>query len=193
MKNKTLINILNRFLFSLSIISFTVFAGCSDDPESTNEEEVVTTFIVTLDPIVEEVNTVTLSWDDTNLDAVVDDTELSVSGDLVAGTAYAATIQILNKSADPEIIITEEIREEAEDHIFCFTVTGANISISNRDEDKHGLPLGITSTWTATSASAGTVNITLRHQPGVKTGDCPGAGDTDASITFAVTVGFSAG
>ena len=164
-------------------------AGCSDDPESTNEEEVITTIIITLTPGDEENDVVTLDWDDINLNAIIDASEVSISGPLKVNEAYEASIQILNKSADPEIDISEEITEEAEEHIFCFTVTGAGISISNRDTDKHGLPLGLTSTWTTgASASTGSVNIVLRHQPGVKTGDCPGAGDTDADITFVVTV-----
>lgn len=177
---------LNRLAALLIVLSVVVFAGCSDDPESTNEEEVVTTVNVVLTPA--EGDAVTLSWDDANLDAIVDETEITATGSLLTGESYSAVIQLLNKSADPDTDVTEEVEEEAEDHIFCFTVTDVNIAISNLNEDSNGLPLGITSTWTTTTPGSGTVTVVLRHQPGVKTGDCPGAGDTDVSITFPVTV-----
>ncbi|TXH24253.1 MAG: type 1 periplasmic binding fold superfamily protein [Cyclobacteriaceae bacterium] len=189
MKKETLTQMLTR-MFSLStVISICLFASCSDDPEATNEEEVITTVIVTLQPA--EGETVTLTWDDTNLDAVVDESEIVVSKSLISSTAYGATIQLLNKSADPVTDITEEVKDEDEDHIFCFTVTTVGIAITNLSKDSNELPVGITSTWTTSAPStSGTVTITLRHQPGVKTGDCPGAGDTDASITFPISVGI---
>lgn len=177
---------MNKLIVSLFIISILFVAGCSDDPQATNEEEVVTTVMITLTP--EAGTVVTLSWDDLNDDAIVDESEIASSGALLANETYGASIQLLNKSVDPEIDITEEVAEEAEEHIFCFTVTGANIAITHTDEDKNGLPVGITSTWTTTTASTGAVTVTLRHQPGVKTGDCPGAGDTDVAITFAVEI-----
>lgn len=189
MKKEILSHTLRR-LFSVSMFfAICLFASCSDDPEATNEEEVITTVIVTLQPT--EGETVTLTWDDTNLDAVVDESEIVVSNSLISSTAYAATIQLLNKSADPVTDITEEVKDEDEDHIFCFTVTTVGIAITNLSKDSNELPVGITSTWTTSASSAsGTVTITLRHQPGVKTGDCPGAGDTDASITFPISVGI---
>jgi hypothetical protein len=192
MNNQTLICTLNRLILSLSFLAAFLFAGCNDDPQATNEKEVITTFIVTLIPAVnptpEVGDTIRLSWDDVNLDAIVDANELITNRPLRLGEAYKASIKILNKSVDPEIDISEEVKEEDEEHILCFTVTNVGITITNLDEDKNGLPVGLTSTWTATSVSTGTVNITLRHQPGVKTGDCPGAGETDATITFPVQV-----
>lgn len=180
----------NRLVLVLFVVSMSLMASCSDDPEATNEEEVITTVVVTLTPA--EGDPVLLTWDDADLDAVVDESEINVSANLEISKTYTAVIQLLNKSVSPEVDITKEVAKEAEDHIFCFTVTGANIAITNRNTDSNGLPLGITSTWTTTTLSSGTVTVVLRHQPGVKTGDCPGAGDTDASITFPVNVGVPA-
>lgn len=188
MRKDFFLNVIHKVVLPVLAISTCLVTGCSDDPEATNEEEVITTVIVTLKPTGGE--TVTLTWDDTNQDAIVDESEITASDNLVPGISYAATIQLLNKNADPDVDITEEVQDEAEDHIFCFTVTTVGISITNLSKDKNELPLGITSVWTTTAATtAGTVTITLRHQPGVKTGDCPGAGDTDASVTFPVHVG----
>ena len=53
-----------------------------------------------------------------------------------------------------------------------------------------GLPLGITSTWTAAvAAGTGTMNVTLKHKPGVKAaGDPVSKGETDISIDFKLSV-----
>jgi hypothetical protein len=195
MKDQTLLRMLNRLTLLLFVITASLIAACSDDPESTNEEEVITTVLVALDPEEaageDEGEIITLSWDDVNLDAIVDASEVIVSGPLFTDKTYDATIQILNKSGDSEIDISQEIEEEAEEHIFCFAVSDAGISITIQDEDKNGLPLGLKSIWSTTSLeSTGTVTLTLRHQPGVKTGDCPGAGETDATLTFPVAVTF---
>jgi len=52
------------------------------------------------------------------------------------------------------------------------------------------LPLGITSTWTAAAvAGTGTMNVTLKHKPGVKAaGDPVSKGETDISIDFKLSV-----
>lgn len=176
----------------LSVILITgSLTGCSDDPESTNEEEVITKITVTLTP--EEGTPVTLSWIDTNLNSVVEPTEITSSGALMAAEAYVTTIELLNESADPDINVSEEVEEEAEDHIFCFEATDVNITFSGFDVDSNGQQLGLTSTWTTGDASEGTVNIKLWHQPGFKTGSCPLSGDpaigeTDIDITFNVEI-----
>ena len=173
----------------LSACLFTIMlAGCSDDQEAINEKEVITTISVMLTPKTGGATPIVLGWDDANLDAVVDAAEITMSGGLKINTAYAADIQVANKSASSEIDIDEEILEEAEDHLFCFTVTGVALTIQVDDEDRNGLPVGLETTWTTTTASTGTVTIILRHQPNLKTGDCPGSGDTDVSITFNIQV-----
>ena len=167
---------------TLALVSL---AACSDDPETTNEEEVITTVTVTLKTSPTDLNPVVLSWDDANLNAIVDEGEITTSGVLVIDKAYTASISLLNQDAD----VTDEIEEEAKDHIFCFEADDVDITFSGFDTDSNGQRLGLTSTWTTGDASTGTVNIKLRHQPGFKTGDCPLPGDpapgeTDVDITF---------
>jgi hypothetical protein len=62
--------------------------------------------------------------------------------------------------------------------------------VSNLNKDEKGLPLGITSTWTAAAAAGtGTFNVTLKHKPGVKAaGDLVSVGDTDITIDFKLSV-----
>jgi hypothetical protein len=86
--------------------------------------------------------------------------------------------------------ITNEILAEANDHEFFFQATDALVSVSNLSKDGKGLPLGVTSTWTAAAtAGTGTVNITLKHKPGIKAaGDSFAIGDTDISLDFSLRV-----
>jgi hypothetical protein len=108
---------------------------------------------------------------------------------LSASTTYTAEITLLNESVTPAENITEEVEEEADEHLFCFTVGGgANIDYSYADEDDNGLDVGLTTNWETGAASTGTITIVLRHQPGTKTGACPGLGETDIEVTFNVAI-----
>ncbi len=185
-KNNLLSKTFTRLFLSVFTVATLLLVGCSNDPEPTNEEEVITTVTVTLTPAGGG-GVVTLTWDDTNLNGVVDASEIE-AGTLSTATTYTASIQLLNKSVTPTEDITEEIEEEANDHLFCFAATGVAITFSNFDKDENNLPVGLTSTWTTTTAGRGSVNIKLRHQPGVKTGECPGGGDTDIDITFPIEI-----
>lgn len=195
-------NTQNEFtLCWLSRAFFSAFAGatlllisCSDDPKPTNEEELITTLEVNLTPVGGGA-TVTLEFYDEDGDGSIDPeytyTPANPAGTaalLAANATYAASVELLNESETPAGIITQEIEEEAEDHIFCFTIAGANLTVTEENKDANNLPVGLTSTWSTATASSGTINIVLRHQPGVKTGACPGPGDTDLDVTFNVSI-----
>ncbi len=103
---------------------------------------------------------------------------------LVANATYNANITLLNESVIPTQDITAEVQAEGVDHLFCFDPSvGLNVSISKTDLDANNLPIGIQSQWVTTSASTGTSTIRLKHQPGIKTGDC-GLGETDIELLF---------
>jgi hypothetical protein len=183
-------------LASSLFITMLFMVGCTDDPKPTNEEELITTLQVTLVP-QSGGTTVTLEFYDEDGDGSIDPiytyspsvgTGDNVAAQLSANTTYNATIILLNETSNPAVDITSEIEEEAEDHIFCFAVTGANLTVTNRNLDANSLPVGLTSTWTTTAASSGTINLKLRHQPETKNGECPGTGDTDIDVTFKVQI-----
>lgn len=167
-----------------------VFFGCDDDSETTNRKELITSVTVTLTPTpTTSGNVVTLTWDDTNLDAIVDEGELAVSEALKRNLAYKAVLKFFNKSTGSEVDLSAEIKKEGAHHFVCFTQTDdLNLSINYTDKDRNGQPIGLESTWTTATASTGTVSITLRHQAGVKTGDCPGYGETDVSVEFEIEI-----
>ena len=163
-------------------------AGCdnTDDPEDENEEEVITTMRLRF---VDNANTstaVTYSFEDPdgeggNAPTVIDDIVLD------ANATYTVGITVANES-DPNNVedITEEILEENNEHLFCFTPSGDELSVDYADSDGT-FPVGLTSTWTTTSASNGTVTVVLKHQPGVKDGTCS-PGETDIEVTFNYTI-----
>jgi len=170
----------------LMVVLGCVYSCKPDDPKPVNEEEVITTIRVTLMP---EGGTrpVNLVFFDADGEQGNIPPEITVSGALQASTIYTAVITLMNETTSPPVDVSAEILEEAEDHLFCFA-TGSNIAISYSDEDDNGMPIGLESVWQTGAAEAAQVTVSLRHQPGTKTGDCPGPGETDAEVTFNVLV-----
>lgn len=179
-----------KFL-SILLLTTILFAACSSDddtPEQVNEEEVITTMTVTLIPNSGGTS-ITLQTRDLDGDGP-NAPEVTVSGNLIAGTTYNGAIVLLNETVSPSENITEEVEEEDEDHQFFYT-TGGGIDVtttySNFDGD--GNPLGTEFTLTAVSASSGTLTFTLRHLPTKpNTGLEDAGGETDVAATFSVTV-----
>lgn len=181
-----------RTLFNPRAISalIVLFAGvCSchpDDPKPVNEEEVITTIRITLTP---EMGTrpVNLVFFDADGEQGNIQPEITVSGSLQASMTYAAVITLANETVNPALDVSAEISEEGNDHLFCFT-SGTDISIAYADDDSNGRPIGLRSVWQTGNPGATSVTVVLRHQPGTKTGDCPGSGETDAEVTFNVAI-----
>jgi hypothetical protein len=130
---------------------------------------------------------------------------------LTAAT-YDLTVQFENRLEDPPEDITEEVADEADQHQVFLTGDavdgpaadnpGAPLAHTYADQDRVGLPLGLTSRITATPGT-GTLTVTLRHLPpvndvAVKTatlaaevaagGFAAIGGGTDVQIDFAVSV-----
>ena len=167
-------------------------ASCSkDDPEVENEEEVITTLRYTLSPS-DGGDDVVLSFVD--LDGDGGDDPVITGGTLSANTTYSGSITILNEQESPAEDITEEIEEEDEEHQFFFSTTVAGLSVAYNDTDADGNPIGLSSNLTTGEAGAGTLTVTLRHEPdksatGVSDGDIANAGgETDIEVSFSIVV-----
>ena len=157
-----------------------------DDPKPVHEPEVITTVEVTLVPDGNGIP-VTLKFFDADGEQGSIAPLITVSSSLKAGTTYSAVIELQNETVNPPLDITNEVAEEADDHLFCFDVSG-DIAVSYEDEDQNGLPIGLLTTWQVGAAGDGQVTLSLRHQAGTKTGECPGGGETDVEITFDVQI-----
>lgn len=156
-----------------------------EDPPIVNEEELITTFKITFTDTMGIQPDVTATFRDLdgpggNPPSVFDTIRLK------ANTVYAASIQFLNESVSPADSITNEILEEAADHLICFVPSGINAGIARTDSDGT-YEIGLSSLWTLGAISNGSVLIFLKHQPDIKNGSCD-LGETDIELDFQVRI-----
>ena len=130
---------------------------------------------------------------------------------------YKATLLILDKSQNPVVDQTVEIKERANIHLFFFqplptasalvipTASGElypepiptpipngaplnlTASITDKDTNNPPLPLGLETIFTTGNASTGWLRIVLRHQPSGKDGTFA-PGDTDLDVGYTVII-----
>ena len=164
--------------------------GCSDDdaaPLPINEEEVITTVILTLTP--ESGDQVVLTTVDLDGDGP-DEPVTTVSGSFSENTVYTGAARFLNETETPAEEITDEVLEEADEHqVFYTTTEGLNITTTYLDFDSNGNPLGVSITLETGEASSGSLTVTLRHEP-VKPNDGldSAGGETDIATSFDVSI-----
>ena len=181
---KTMKNISFYALLSIAMI------GCSDDdtaPEVINDEELITTVILTLTQ--ESGDQVVLTTVDLDGDGP-DEPVTTVVGNFAENTQYTGAVQFLNETEDPAEDITEEVIEEADEHQVFYTVSeGLNITTTYQDFDSNDNPLGVNITLETGEASSGSLTVTLRHEP-VKPNDGldSAGGETDIATSFDVTI-----
>jgi hypothetical protein len=171
------------FLLMLSVV------GCKKDPVvDPNESELITTVRVKL---TEKSSGTQSLFEFKDLDGFGGAAPSKFDEIVLAkGKVYDCTLQLLNESKTPADDITLEVAAEGIDHQIYLSASDALVVVSNLNKDAKGLPLGITSTWTAAAAAGtGTFNVTLKHKPGVKAaGDLVSVGDTDITIDFKLSV-----
>lgn len=193
------------FVFS----AVTAVMGCGGDNRAGNDNEVITTVTLQFTPMGSGA-TVAASFNDADGDGGAAPTIDPI--DVVAGKTYATTVRFLNALEDPPEDITNEVRDEGDEHMVFFTGTAVNGPASNQpgapltqtyaDMDANGVPVGLSHSIVAAPGS-GQLTVTLRHLPklnnaAVKVASLPDevkqmglgavAGSTDASVTFMVTV-----
>ncbi|MFZ6013988.1 MAG: hypothetical protein ACOYXT_26850 [Bacteroidota bacterium] len=190
---------------AFAIASLSVISGCDDDdPKKEDTPELITKAVLTFSPSAGG-SPVVVTAKDPDGEGVQD---LAVDGPihLAAAKSYTLTIQLINELAEPtdaEYNITEEVEEEADEHMFFFSWTNnvfndptGNGNIDNRsddvnyeDEDEDGLPLGLETFWTTASASSGKFRVMLKHQPELKSdASTSSTGETDLDIEFTINI-----
>jgi hypothetical protein len=132
---------------------------------------------------------------------------LQVLGDITLQSAsnYELTLELTNAENPLDIEdITDEIREEAEEHMFFFSWTDGlfsdptgNGNIDNRadavnydDADGDGFPIGLSTSWSTGPSASGSFRVILKHQPdGLKTATSGTSdGDTDIDISWQIVL-----
>lgn len=176
----------NRTLFyTLFLIAISlVFVQCKkDDPEEINEEEVINRVTLTL--MDESNNSTTFTW---NEGATIPTLTIAEN------TNYTTSVSFYDASNPSDIEdITEEVIEEADEHLVFYEVTSANVDIlsaPNDINDSEGMPTNLKTVWTVGGASSGTVRLYLIHEPTSKSGNSRAAfgGSTDIELNFPVQV-----
>ena len=166
--------------------------SCGDDdvenPNPPNEEELITTVILTFSPSAG--TDVVAIWKDTdgpggNLPEI-DEILLEESED------YDLFVQFLNESNPTDVEdITEEIKEEDDEHqiFYSGTAEGTVVNYNYADMDENGLPVGLSGTIDPLITGTGTFRITLKHLPEIKNaGSSINDGDTDIEVDFNLEV-----
>ena len=180
--NISILALLMAFAFS--------FTSCKDDdvitPPDENEEELITTVELTFDNKNAATDIRTFKFADSdgeggNAPTTMDTIRLN------ANSEYRLTVKFLDESDSSDVEdITEEVSEEANEHLVCYTLTAGG-SVLATDKDGNDLPLGLVADVTTFDAADGTFLIRLKHQPGIKTGACD-LGETDVEVDFVLEV-----
>lgn len=182
----------------LAIIALsTIMVGCSKDDDTptptpgtggntpVNEEELITSVILSFVDTAGVQSSVQYAFRDPDGDGGNTATQHDTIR-LVANTYYSATIQLLNESESPAEDITLEVQAEDDEHLFCYTPSNTNVSITRTDSDGT-YEVGITTLWSTGAAANGETTVVLKHQPDVKDGTCS-PGDTDVEVTFVTEI-----
>ena len=187
---KSIQNTLKASLLLVLIASAITACKKDDDlipvpPPVENEGEVITTVELTFTDSAGVAPTVTATFRDPDGEGG-NGPDIQDTIRLAAGTTYNVAIELLNETETPAEDITHEIEDEATEHLFCYTVTGANIAVERTDTDGT-YEVGLATKWTVGTASNGSVQVVLKHQPDVKDGSCD-PGETDIDVTYVTEI-----
>lgn len=174
------------------LLALSTLASCSkkEDPIIPNEEELITTVNLTFSS---EDDTVIFRFQD--LDGPGGNDPIIVNGSLIPNKVYEGSIELLNEIENPAEEITEEVKDEAEEHQFFYILSDSQLGqIDYTDQDMDGFPIGLSTVWSTLNSTTGKLTVVLKHEPiknasGVSDGDMTNAGgETDIEVEFDVTI-----
>jgi hypothetical protein len=107
---------------------------------------------------------------------------------LDSAKTYFMDIRLIDKTQNPEIIISEEIKSLGADHeFFVGLASNFGIKIFTSDVDANGLPIGFNQKWQmkGKKQKGQILNLVLKHKPGKKAANnAVSIGATDLDIVF---------
>lgn len=178
----------------MSTFLFAATACSDDEPEPTEEEELITTLKITMVP-VGKAQTVVGTYSDPDGPGGNQATVNTLR--LEANTTYNATVTLFDESKTPAAELTSEIETEADEHeLFYQTLDNLMLAITKTDRDNSQRPVGLKAQIVTSGSSTGKLRITLKHQPNLKVGanepnrEQTGItrGETDVQAEFPVIV-----
>lgn len=192
-------NLKSVFYFFL-VLGLGLVVSCSDDdPAPVDDgEETISRVVLTFTPDNGE-DAITATWFDEDGEGTgsptIDEIELEEE------VNYVLTLTFTNTLGTEDEDITAEILAEDNEHQIFFAFSEGYFSnptgdgnidngadpVNYNDQDENGLPVGLSTTWTAGehSETEGEFRIVLKHQPELKTASSDATvGGTDLDITF---------
>lgn len=180
----------------LLLMAFSFLAGaCKKDeenPDPANDNEAITTAILTLTSQTTPVQTVTATVENLNTSADFSRATLT----LRANTTYTGMVTLLDKTKTPTLDVSAEVKKEANEHLLTYTfspATGspASMTVTATDKDTNPAPgpypIGLSTQVKTGAVGAGKLKVVLRHQPNTKNGTAT-PGTTDLDTDFNVTI-----
>lgn len=180
-----------KFL-TATLVASALLTNCSkkeEIPKEVIEGEVINVAIITLKPENKAFETVVLTSNDPDGNGPIPPA-VTVVGDLMTNAVYNGSVELRNELEEEVEIITEEVKEKAEEHQFFYTSTGDFVTFKYADKDNNDLPVGLDFTVTTKNAGEGSISVILKHEPvkdadGVAEGDVKNAGgSTDLQVVF---------
>ena len=192
---------LPKHLALLLLAAPLTFAACdkdNEDPKPANDNELITTVVYSLKaPAGSTAPNVSITWEDRDGEGGAAPVVTGGTGGrltLRPNTVYTGDILLLDRTKTPADTISNEVAEEADEHLFVYEANpAALLGVVRTDRDANRLEVGLKTTATTAAAGTGTLKITLRHQPpqanGTRIKDGTfGPGDTDVAADFPLTV-----
>lgn len=180
----------NYILFlSMTIALSGILSSCDEpkEPEVENEEELITTVTLQFTNNLDTTDVREFIFKDVDGPGGSDPTQFDTVR-LDAAGDYTMNVFFLNESVTPAEDITVEVQEEAVDHQLFFTVDPSTLmTITYGDFDINGGDIGLENFVIAGAAGTGTLQVVLKHQPGIKDGNIS-TGETDVELLFQAEV-----
>ncbi|MBX2892450.1 MAG: hypothetical protein KF734_16100 [Saprospiraceae bacterium] len=174
---------LHTFLLALLFAGLFV-AGCKDNDDGTEQENITTVVLHFIGPGFDR----EFEWNDLDGPGGNAPTVQTIELPPLTGN-ITCRVHVYDRSKTPAEDITEEIEEEADEHLVVY-IPDASVSAtwSYDDTDSKGKPLGIKTKWQTNQPSAGNLRVILYHEPTNKDNLSNPGGEVDFDVTFPVRI-----
>lgn len=179
----------NRKNTGIVMMLLALMGACKDEVSPINPPQNATELITTMQLVMKDSATgeiKTFAFKDPDGEGGNSPTQFDTIT-LKSGSVYNCELILLDESKSTADTISNEVQEEADEHLVFYDVAGAAVNISITDKDSKQLPLGLRSIWRTAQIGQGTVTVQLKHQPGQKDGS-RAPGETDAMVSYPIKI-----